>query len=78
MDRVTYNKTYYEKNKDKLKEMALKKVKCEYCNKEYSQANWNKHIKSNKHKITEQLSKSNNINDELRQLRDKVNLLLPS
>ena len=71
-DRVSYNKKYYEKNKNKLKEMALKKVNCKYCNKEYSQANWNKHIKSNKHIITEKLSISNKMNNDLNELREQI------
>jgi FMN-dependent NADH-azoreductase len=76
-DKTKYNKKYYETHKDKLKEMALKKVKCPHCDKEYSQANWNKHIKSDKHKTKERLShmSDNNILNELKQLRDKVDAL---
>lgn len=79
-DKVSYNKKYYEKHKEKLKEMALKKVKCEYCNKEYSQANWNKHIKSNKHIMAEKISISDKIdenkftyyNEQINELREQI------
>ncbi len=39
----TYNKNYYETNKDKILEKLTSKVKCEFCNRQVSYANLNKH-----------------------------------
>lgn len=44
-----YMKTYYEKNKDKLKAYATTKKYCECCDKLVSRCNWTKHIIRNSH-----------------------------
>lgn len=47
-----YNKAYYEKNKEKLKE----KVHCVYCNKDYAHWNYSKHLATAYHKKQRALS----------------------
>ncbi len=42
-NRKTYNKNYYETNKDKILEKLTSKVNCEFCNRQVSYANLNKH-----------------------------------
>jgi len=69
-DRVKYNKDYYEHHKDKLKERALKKILCTHCNKHYSQANWHKHLKTDKHQTKEKLTKSDDKTDILQQIKE--------
>jgi hypothetical protein len=54
-DRIGYNKKYYDKNKEKLLANALVKVLCTYCNKSYSNANLNKHNKSDRHIMKKQI-----------------------
>jgi hypothetical protein len=41
--RQNYNKQYYEKNKDKILTKLTSKVNCEFCNRQVSYANLNKH-----------------------------------
>ena len=46
-----YNKDYYTKNKGKLLQDAIKKIRCEVCGVECSKSNMSKHIKTEKHKL---------------------------
>ena len=41
--RQNYNKQYYEKNKNKILEKLTSKVNCEFCNRQVSFANLQKH-----------------------------------
>ena len=41
--RKNYNKQYYEKNKNKILEKLTSKVNCEFCNRQVSFANLQKH-----------------------------------
>ncbi len=41
--RQNYNKNYYENNKDKILEKLKSKVNCEFCNRQVSFCNLNKH-----------------------------------
>ena len=41
--RKQYNKNYYENHKVVLLEKLTKKVSCEFCNRQVSQCNLNKH-----------------------------------
>jgi hypothetical protein len=41
--RKNYNKNYYENHKVVLLEKLTKKVSCEFCNRQVSQCNLNKH-----------------------------------
>ena len=52
-----YNKTYYERNKVKLLEDAVKRIRCNICNIDCSKSNISKHIKTEKHKLHVKLSK---------------------
>ena len=54
-DRISYNKKYYDKNKEKLLQNAKLLVLCVSCNKNYTQANITKHNKSDKHILKKQL-----------------------
>ena len=71
-----YMKKYYEKNKDKFKTGGSynKLIKCEMCNKEYSQLNYAKHLKSTKHldKIKVQEKEKENKQKSEKQLRKFV------
>lgn len=51
-----YNKDYYAKNKAKLLQDAIKKIRCEHCNMECSKSNMSKHLKTEKHKLHMQLN----------------------
>jgi alkyl hydroperoxide reductase subunit AhpC len=76
-DRVKYNKDYYEQHKEQLKERALKKILCPHCDKEYSQANWHKHIKTEKHITKEKLSESedkSNILEQIKELQERLKM----
>ena len=42
-NRKTYNKNYYETNKDKILEKLTSKVNCEFCSRKVSFCNLNKH-----------------------------------
>ena len=42
-NRKLYNKQYYENNKDKILEKLTSKVNCEFCNRQVSYENLNKH-----------------------------------
>ena len=42
----SYNKEYYEKNKQRIKEQLLKKVQCSLCNREVNHQNLPRHKKS--------------------------------
>lgn len=55
-----YNKTYYEANKAKLLEDAVKKIKCDSCNVECSKSNMSKHIKTEKHKLNVKIKELQN------------------
>ena len=41
--RQAYNSLYYKRNKDKILEKLTSKVNCEFCNRQVSYANLNKH-----------------------------------
>jgi hypothetical protein len=45
-ERKEYNKIYYNKYKDVILEKALRKVKCEFCERNVIYNNYNKHIKT--------------------------------
>ena len=51
-DQKAYNKTYYEKNKDKIND---EKYTCQCCHKEVKLRNKFNHTKTEKHKLKEQL-----------------------
>lgn len=53
---LNYNKDYYAKNKAKLLEDAVKKIRCEHCNVECSKSNMSKHLKTQKHILYAQLN----------------------
>jgi hypothetical protein len=59
-----YNKSYYEKNKDKLLTFANQKKLCECCQKEYQQANFSRHIKSTIHKKCEEIATLKALNNQ--------------
>jgi len=42
-DRKQYNKNYYENNKNTILEKLTKKVNCQFCNRQVSSCNLNKH-----------------------------------
>lgn len=50
-----YNKSYYEQNKAKILEDAVKKVRCEACNIQCSKSNMSKHMKTDGHKLRSEL-----------------------
>ena len=41
--RKQYNKNYYENNKNAILEKLTKKVNCQFCNRQVSSCNLNKH-----------------------------------
>jgi non-homologous end joining protein Ku len=49
-----YNDTYYEKNKDKIKE----KITCEICNKSFLKSNKSNHYSSKQHILIENIKNS--------------------
>jgi hypothetical protein len=51
-DQKAYNKTYYEKNKEKINN---EKYTCVYCNKEMKERNKFNHQMGEKHKLKKQL-----------------------
>jgi hypothetical protein len=56
-----YNKTYYQKNKEKW----LEHIRCDICDKMVCKASYNKHIQSNIHK---KLCEKKNDNVDLQEL----------
>lgn len=60
MDKKTYHKLYYERNKQKFKDWSKKKIFCECCNKEITAPNWAPHLKCKTHLKNEELKKTSN------------------
>ncbi len=61
MTNQLYNKEYYEKNKQKYKDVYNMKVECPLCKKAYSKLNYSKHLKTQKHVDKEKLTNSNSV-----------------
>jgi hypothetical protein len=65
IDKKTYHKLYYEKNKQKFKEWSSKKIFCECCNKHITAPNMAPHLRTKTHlKNMEVKIKDNNIPKE--------------
>jgi ABC-type uncharacterized transport system substrate-binding protein len=70
-DQKTYNKTYYEKNKEKIND---EKYICESCNKEVKTRNRFNHTKTERHKLKQQLHETlNNMLDRVEHIEQIVN-----
>lgn len=76
----SYNKEYYEKNKQRIKDMLLKKVTCDLCNRQVNHQNLPRH-KQSKLCMNNRIVKAeadllilvNNLENKIKQLEDKVN-----
>lgn len=66
MNTKEYNKAYYEKNKEKLRE----KVMCNACNKEIAKWNLASHQKTKKHRKLSETPE-----DKLNKAKDKLRLI---
>ena len=49
LDITNYNKTYYEQNKEKIKEYYKTKVTCEICGAVYARSSASHHLRTKKH-----------------------------
>ena len=47
---VEYNKEYYNKHREHILDEMYKKKHCDKCNRDYTKCNFDKHLRSNKHK----------------------------
>jgi len=45
----SYNKSYYNNNKERILEMVSKPITCDVCNCQVQKQYWTKHIKNKKH-----------------------------
>jgi len=64
MTNQLYNKEYYEKNKQKYKDVYNMKVECPLCKKAYSKLNYSKHLKTQKHLDKQKVGSSLELTDE--------------
>ena len=78
-----YQKEYYEKNKDKIKQAVKSQVSCDICDKTMSRCNYYSHIKTKIHKKNfEKQNKSteekqynwNELNKKIDSILDKLEL----
>jgi hypothetical protein len=69
----TYFKEYYEKNKQRYKDVYNVTIKCDICNCDVQRLNLSKHKKSKKHILNEE-SKTN-LKDEYSALKTEINHL---
>jgi len=78
---VSYNKSYYEKNKDKIKAQIYKKETCNLCKRMVSHQNMPKHKKSKlclNNRITDpnMLTMINSLKEQIEELRQSNNTCL--
>jgi hypothetical protein len=64
-----YMENYYRIHKSKIQENSLKKIHCECCNKDITNANWNKHIKNQIHILKNEIY---NLKNEIFDLQKKL------
>lgn len=73
---ISYNKTYYENNKDRIKEMMTKKIECEVCKKMVSKCNLPKHQRTEKCQKVNKNKQESKYSDKIENLMEMVQQLL--
>jgi NAD-dependent dihydropyrimidine dehydrogenase PreA subunit len=66
-----YNNEYYQQNKERIKTYQEKPINCIGCKKCITKWNWNKHIKTNKHKRNNIVVADNIIIEDLQEHHEK-------
>ena len=78
-----YMKEYYEKNKQKYKDVYNALIRCDYCNCNVQKLNFSKHTKSKKHQQNVEYKNVNDISkddysllkEEIRNLKEDITKL---